>query len=61
VTNYESILAIFISPINPKVVAFKVIAALAAGNTILTILYLFYCNRSSNCVIRPYRSTIVDL
>jgi hypothetical protein len=50
-------LAIYISPtnLNPKVVTFEVIAALAAGSAILTIAYLFNHNRSSDCVINPYR------
>jgi hypothetical protein len=55
------VLAIFISPTNPKVIAFKVVAALTTSSAILTILYLFYRNRGSNYIIRPYRSTTVDL
>jgi hypothetical protein len=40
VTICKSILAIFILPTNPKVVAFKVIAALATGNTIINYIAL---------------------
>jgi hypothetical protein len=48
-----------VSPPNPKVIA--------AVNSVITSAFggmlfdFFYRNRSSNCLIIPYRSTIVDM
>jgi hypothetical protein len=50
---------ILVSPPNPKVVA-TVNSVITA--TFSSILFnFFYYNRSSNCIIIPYRSTMVDI
>jgi len=47
-----------VSPPNPKVIAAVNSVITAAFSSIL--FDFFYCNRSSNYIIIPYRSTTVD-
>jgi hypothetical protein len=48
---------ILVSPPNPKVIAAVNSVVSAAFSSIL--FNFFYCNRGSNCVITPSRSTMV--
>ena len=49
VTTYESVSAILVSPPNPEPVA------VVSVNCFSGILSTVYRNRSSDCIIKPYR------
>jgi len=59
VTSYKSVSSILVSPL--------VLEVIAAVNSVITAAFsgilfdFFYRNRSSNCVITPYRSTTVNV
>ena len=57
--SYESVLAMLVSPLVPKVIT--AVNGVITGAFSGILFNFFYYNRSSNYITEPYRSTTVGL